>query len=134
MATCLVIGVGDEEHGYDVWLLRESWLGPRKLEEICYKGRELMGNSCYRHGAGVRPWDGDSVPRALSPAPLQQRDPLCLKVCAGSTREDAQGWLGSRLTTRRISRAQSRGEQVLALGSRNQSSSAVAQGSHRSPQ
>lgn len=30
MATCFVTRVGDEEHGCDVWLLRESSAGPRE--------------------------------------------------------------------------------------------------------
>lgn len=86
----------------------------------------------------VQPWDGEIHVPTWCPMPwplslLQQPVPMCLKVWAVSAREGAQGWLGSRLTTRSINSAPSRREQGLALGSRNQKSFSSGSGQPQVP-
>lgn len=42
--SCFVIRVGDEEHGCDFGCSGSPQLGPGKLEHICCRAREVMGN------------------------------------------------------------------------------------------
>lgn len=118
--SCFVMGVGDEGHGCGVWLCRESSAGPWEAgADLLWvqrgDGELVLPIWCRSPAMGWGNPCPHMMPLPWPVSPFQQWVPVCLRVWAVSTREDAQEWFGSRLTTRRFNSAQSRGSKCWTL-------------------